>query len=98
MLLQEGERLRFQIEPGLNPVFAHALGRRWPDPVEFLDRQGFDKAWPILRRDDGLAARSLLYEMPAEALSPVTCLILARISRAISVAISMPFRFSVTSR
>lgn len=34
----------------------------------------------------------------AEALSPVTYLILARISSAISVAISMPFKFSVTPR
>jgi drug/metabolite transporter (DMT)-like permease len=53
--------------------------------------------WPFgLRWSEVSFARNFLYEMPAEALSPVTSLILARIASATSRASGMFCRFSVT--
>ena len=47
---------------------------------------------------DASLARNLLYDTPAEAVSPVSALIFARIRSAIAVAEAIPARFSVTSR
>ena len=60
---------------------------------------GVMTAWPFgLLRSLAIFARNLQYEMPAEALRPVTSLMRARMMVAISLAISMPCLFSDTSR
>jgi hypothetical protein len=43
-------------------------------------------------------ARNLLYETPADAVSPVPARMRARISSAMAVATPIPFKSSVTSR
>ena len=86
-------------------IFAAVAG---PTPWNFLTGRLATKSGPAfggitacpfgLLRSLAIFARNLQYEIPAEALSPVTSLIRARIIIAISVAIGMFSLFSVTSR
>ena len=76
--------------------------------MKLSDREGFDEGCHCLGRDDeqpvGLALiggqlgqRNLLYETPADAVSPVSRRILALICSAI-LAEAISFRLLVTSR
>ena len=71
MLLQKGERLRFQICARLDPEPLHPCRGDGSDPVKFGDRQGCDEVrrpsqgvmtnWPFgLRWLDASLARNLL--------------------------------------
>ena len=45
MLLQEGQGLRPEVEPGLDPKSLHFGSRRRPDAVKLPDRQALDERW-----------------------------------------------------
>ena len=57
MLLKEGERLRLEIKPGLDPMMFHPLGGGRPHAMELLDGAGFDETRAVLRCDDSLSIR-----------------------------------------
>ena len=60
---------------------------------------GVTTCWPFgLRTFDASLAMNLLYEMPADAVRPVSSRIRALISFAVAEAVGMPRRLSVTSR
>src|SRR5260370_1702399 len=60
---------------------------------------GVTTNWPLgLRWSEASLARNLLYEIPADAVRPVSSKMRARISAAVADAVGMPRRFSVTSR
>ena len=52
MLMQEGQGLRPEVEPGFDPEPLHLLGCRRSDAVKLPDRQGFDESRPHFGRDD----------------------------------------------
>src|SRR5436853_7830826 len=52
LLLQEGQSLCPEIEPGLDPQPPHLSGCRRPDAVKLPDRQGLDEYRPHFRSDD----------------------------------------------
>ena len=60
---------------------------------------GWIANWPSgLFCSEASLARNLLYDTPAEAVSPVTSRMRARIARAVAQAVGSPARLAVTSR
>jgi hypothetical protein len=81
----------------------HLVGGDRPNAMELTNRQGLNKRRGHCWRHDELAvglqwseaslARNLLYEMPADAVRPVSSKMRVRISAAVADAVGMPRRF-----
>jgi len=67
-LLQEGQGLRPEVEPGLDPELPHLGGCRRPDAVKLPDRQGLDEFRPHFGSDNEepvrLAMKQRLAQIP----------------------------------
>lgn len=96
---QEVEQFGLEVRAGIDAGPIHILGCCRADAMKLHYRElrdergpflGVVTAWPFcLSKSLAILARNLLWEISADALSPVTCMILAHISKAISVAISI---------
>ena len=108
VLLKEGQGLRPQIEPRLDPEPMHFRSCCRSNAMEFGNRQILDECRSHFRGDDKEAIRltviggklrqEFVVADPGRGRQIVSCLIFARMSSAICVADAMPFRFKVTSR